>query len=43
MDMKQKEMEDATIGNVRTVKVTINGEEKVVPLTTKNKANIKSK
>ena len=28
MDMKQKEMESATIGNVRTVKVTINGEEK---------------
>lgn len=37
MEMKQKEMEGATIGNVRTVKVTINGEEKVVPLTTKNK------
>ncbi|QGZ17921.1 hypothetical protein HTVC103P_gp53 [Pelagibacter phage HTVC103P] len=42
MEMKQKEMEDATIGNVRTVKVTINGEEKVVPLTTKNKQILKA-
>ena len=42
MDMKQKEMESATIGNVRTVKVTINGEEKVVPLTTKNKQILKA-
>tara|TARA_R100000278_G_scaffold24619_1_gene22661 strand:- start:205 stop:2157 length:1953 start_codon:yes stop_codon:yes gene_type:complete len=42
MDMKQKEMEDATIGNVRTVKVTINGEEKIVPLTTKNKQILKA-
>ena len=42
MDMKQKEMESATIGNVRTVKVTINGEEKQVPLTTKNKQILKA-
>ena len=42
MEMKQKEMESATIGNVRTVKVTINGEEKVVPLTTKNKQILKA-
>ena len=42
MDMKQKEMESATIGNVRTVKVTINGEEKIVPLTTKNKQILKA-
>jgi len=37
MEMKQKEYEDLTFGGVRTVKVTINGEEKQVPLTTKNK------
>ena len=42
MDMKQKEMESATIGNVRTVKININGEEKLVPLTTKNKAILKA-
>ena len=39
MDMKQKEMEDVTIGNVRTVMVDINGDgtKTPVPLTTKNK------
>jgi len=42
MDMKQEEMANAMIGNVRTVKININGEEKLVPLTTKNKAILKA-
>jgi hypothetical protein len=42
MEMKQKEYEDLTFGGVRTVKVTINGEEKIVPLTTKNKQILKA-
>lgn len=42
MEMKQKEYEDLTFGGVRTVKVTINGEEKQVPLTTKNKQILKA-
>ena len=42
MEMKQKEYEDLTFGNVRTVKVNINGEEKIVPLTTKNKQILKA-
>ena len=44
MDMKQKEMENVTIGNVRTVMVDINGDGKKVPvpLTTKNKAILKA-
>jgi len=39
MDMKQKEMENAMIDNVRTVMIDINGDGKKtsVPLTTKNK------
>ena len=40
--MKQKEMENLTIGNVRQVKVNINGKEQIVPLTTKNKAILKA-
>tara|TARA_R100000654_G_scaffold69211_1_gene98660 strand:- start:277 stop:2217 length:1941 start_codon:yes stop_codon:yes gene_type:complete len=42
MDMKQEEMANAMIGNVRTVKVNINGKEQIVPLTTKNKAILKA-
>ena len=44
MDMKQREMEDVTIGNVRTVMVDINGDGKksAVPLTTKNKQILKA-
>lgn len=43
MDMKQEEMANAMmIGNVRQVKVNINGKEQIVPLTTKNKAILKA-
>jgi hypothetical protein len=44
MEMKQKEMEDATIGGVRTVMVDINGDgtKTQVPLTNKNKQILKA-
>ena len=44
MDIKQKEMEDVTIGGVRTVMVDINGDgtKTQVPLTTKNKQILKA-
>jgi hypothetical protein len=44
MDIKQKEMEDATIGGVRTVMVDINGDgtKTQVPLTNKNKQILKA-
>jgi len=44
MDVKQKEMEDATIGGVRTVMVDINGDgtKTQVPLTNKNKQILKA-
>jgi len=44
MDIKQKEMEDATISGVRTVMVDINGDgtKTPVPLTNKNKQILKA-